>query len=561
MRILTSRKGVSTLMIILLLLVAAIIGGLLTYMWSLANFYYEPSGTNLAITEVDFPVGHSQSFNVTVFNPSSSASGTNITEIFFTVEGDNSTYDISNTFPERLPIPLDRATSKTITCSRNWGDFAGKNITVHVNAEDASGATRSVETTFVKLDVQTSFNITESVRVFTVTATDNRDSAINLTIASVLLDGSPVDGYSIELPRLLAINETITFQCYANWEGDARPEVTVQTFEGYRGSLAYFVSSAMSFAVTDITFNKANSNEINVTVSNGNSSSTLVDIANITIAYGNSTDVIDGTGGNPHPPNTLPYRLNVNTTVTFVCNWNWTNQSLRDIDITATAYALQGFVSDNRTVKTPSQLVAEITDVRFDIDDTSQFFLNLTNAPTSLYSLNVTSISLNQTQTTANSSIIPIGNETMFTCGINWSSYVGSFAIFKANVTYNVNVTSTISNGLTIPYFKIRGVVFSNFPTANPYANVTVYTSAFSTLNANITRISIQTQNGTISFDGTVAQPKFGTQGYNITIGNETTFTCPVDWAPYFGQNVTVIVQSADGFQATTDVQVSSTPP
>ena len=48
--------------------------------------------------------------------------------------------------------------------------------------------------------------------------------------------------------------------------------------------------------------------QINVTLLNSPDSATLVNIANITIAYGNTTDVINGTLSNP----ALPYPLDVN---------------------------------------------------------------------------------------------------------------------------------------------------------------------------------------------------------------------------------------------------------
>lgn len=59
-------------------------------------------------------------------------------------------------------------------------------------------------------------------------------------------------------------------------------------------------------------------------LSNSANSVTPVDIANVTITYGNITDVINGTLSNPP----LPYRLDINNSVTPNCVWNWTDEAI-----------------------------------------------------------------------------------------------------------------------------------------------------------------------------------------------------------------------------------------
>jgi len=554
---LTNKKAVSTFMLLILMSCSAVFGALTSYLWVMANFYFEPENTvDLVITDVDFPVDHADYFYVTVMNPTHSSSNTSITEIYFTVAENTTYHSVTNTYPEELPIPLQRGTSKTIKCSANWGDFAGKTITVHVSAINASGAVCSVTTDFVRLELQTYFNATESIKHFNVTVKNDERSRINLTLTKVYFYSEVIGNMSIELPKVIHTNETIQFQCFYDWTGRGTPLVQVETLEGYIYKITKEVPSAVLLQVTDVKFNETNPNEVGITLSNSANSETLVDVTDIVLAYNNETDHI-----NVSRP-TLPYRLEINDTVTFNCEWNWTDKSYRDINVTVTAYTKQGFVSYPREFdRTPSEVVAKITDVKFDLDDTEHLLVNVTNMQCSLYDINVTKIEVNQESATMNSSIIAKGEQVPFTCEFNWTKFVGQNVNITAAITYNENMTAT-SHFLWMPYIKIReDVRFSNFTLGNPYVNITMYHSAFSTTTANITQILIETENGTYSIDGTITNPKISPQGYALAIGTEITIVCPWDWNPYLGKDVTVTVQTADGRQVSRTVQVAYSPP
>jgi len=521
----------------------------------MAHYYLElENSVDLAIVDVNFPVDHADYFFVTVMNPSHSPSGTNITEIYLTVEDDENLYNVKNTYPEELPIPLERGTSKNIKCTIDWGNFSGKTITVHVSALNASGASSSFRTEFVKLEVEAYFNATESINYFNVSVKNNVSSAINLTLTEVSIDYEPIEDMSIELPRNISIGETIDFQCFFNWRGYSKPLVKIETLEGYSAEIRKELRSVVVLQVMNVTFNEANpdANEINITFFNSEESAAPVDITNIVLQYDNVTEYnITETLANP----SLPYRLEKNNTTTFKCTWIW--KDYRDKNIVITAYTKQGFVSTPITVKTPPEVVAKITDVKFDLDDTEQFFVNVTNMPCSLYEINVTKIEFNQNSTVTDSSIIVIDGQSSFTCGFNWTGFLGKNVTITVNILYNVSETSSIPYNLTLPYIKIRAVAFSNFEHGNPYVNITIYNSVFSTTNATITRMFIETENGTLPIDGTLTNPKISPQGYELTIGTEITIVCPWDWSPYVGKDVTVIVETADGLKATKMLTVS----
>ncbi|MDI6691576.1 MAG: hypothetical protein QME50_06935, partial [Candidatus Bathyarchaeota archaeon] len=331
---LINKKAVSTLILIILLLCSAILGALVSYLWVMANYYMEPENTvDLVITEVDFPVNHADYFYVTVMNPTHSISETNITEIYFTVEGDNTKYSVVDTFPE-LPIPLEKGTTKTIKCNKNWGDFAGKTITVHASATNASGATYSFKTEFVKLHVNAYFNATESIKYFNVTVKNDAQSKINLTLNEVDLDYQSITNMSIELPMVVPINDTVEFRCYYDWQGHPKPRVIVKTLEGYIFEIEKEISSTVILVVTNVTFSETNATELKVTLWNSPDSGTLVDVLNITL----TDDKGNETGMGIFDP---PVRIDKNETVTLDCVWNWTEY--RDRDVVINAYTKQGF--------------------------------------------------------------------------------------------------------------------------------------------------------------------------------------------------------------------------
>ena len=152
--------------------------------------------------------------------------------------------------------------------------------------------------------------------------------------------------------------------------------------------------------------------------------------------------------------------------------------------------------------------------------------------------------------------MLAASGQAAFVCEFNWSSFVGQNANITTHVTYDDG-----NNSLLLPfranvtYFEISSVSFSDFSLGNPYMNVTVSNSQFSKTNANITQIFIQTENGTQTIDGTISYPQISPQ-YPLAAGTEQTITCPWNWSPYAGQDVTVIVQTADGFQASITLKV-----
>jgi len=551
LRIQKEVRAVTTLLAVLLIIASAIVGGFISYMFAVSPFFAVPNHVSLDITGASFPVNHPDYFDITVLNPSFSPSGTNITSIYLKIDGETGLFNVTDTVPG-LPTPLDPGASTAIRCYWDWGSYAGRSIAVNVLPQNGTGVAFTVQTDFVKLDADTYFNATESVTQFNVTVTNELNSVLNLTINNVVIDYTPVSNLSIALPMVLDNGQTVKFTCFFDWQGYVQPLVEVDTVEGYKAQVQKNVSSVIDVEVAGVTFNETNSSQVSVTLSNSANSVTPVDIANITITYSNVTDVINGALSNPP----LPYRLNETSSVTLNCAWNWTDESYRNLSFNVTAYTNQGFVSQPRTFITPAEVAARVDQAEFDLGDTGHFTVNMTNLPYSLQTINVTGIDFNQNPTSTTSELVAAGGQAVLVCAFNWSSFVGQDATITVHIAYGVNDSLLVPYKMTLPYFRVLNVSFSYSSLGNPYMNVTVSNSEFSTTNATITQIYIRTENGTLPVDGTISSPKISPSGYPLVAGTEIPVVCPWDWTPYVGKDVTVIVQTADGFQSSTTLKV-----
>jgi hypothetical protein len=352
---------------------------------------------------------------------------------------------------------------------------------------------------------------------------------------------SVVENLTIKVPAVIPANQSITFTCFTNWQGLVEPVITVETLEGYTAQIQEAIPS-VDLQVTQVTFNETNTNETDITLSNMPDSTASVIVANITLAYGNNTVpfVISGNLSSP----SLPMAIDVNQTVVFACAWNWTDISYRDVNVTVTANTEEGFVSASAAATTPLGVAVNIDNVVFDLDNTGLFLVNMTNMPYSLNTINVTEVDLNQNQTATSATLIAPGVQSTLTCVLNWSSFIGQNVTVTAYVMYGLN-ESLLTYNLTVPYLEITNASFIDLSPGSPYLNVTIYNSEFSQINETVTQMNVMAENGTMSISWQSANDS----GQQISIGSVVGMLFPWKWEPYVGQNVTITIQTADGYQ------------
>jgi hypothetical protein len=530
----------------------------------MANYYVEPNTVQLAITDLNFPVDHADYFNVTIMNPSHSASATNITQIYVTVLGNATLFPVTGTLPEDLPIFINRGTVQTIDCLYNWSDFAGEQITVHVAADNAVGAQKTIETRLVRLNLQTFFNASISSKQFNITVQNDAYSAINLTLRRVTIDLESVEdlrtiNYTLmTLPINLAIGEVVPIVCSYDWENKANPAIRVETDEGYYADKTANATAQVSWFVTQAMVSETNPEEMNVTVFNSADSSTYLDIAAIILTLSNGTKyTINGTLTDPQftPSYDKPYyRLEPNSTVTFKhCIWNWRNST--DTDVTVDVYNLQEFQSASRPVSMLPSIIFGIGLLDFNITHTGYFTINITNLPSSTGEVGIDKIMVNDETTSFVNQTIPVGEERRFNCTFDWANLRGHTVTIFANTSGGMEAYASI----TLPSVDLslsETAAFNSITEGIPYVNITMFNTAFSTQNVTISNITFAVANSTFTIDGTLTIPQIAPNGTLLIIDSNVTIICLWNWNAYHGEALTITVQTEEGFEASQTFQI-----
>jgi hypothetical protein len=553
------------------MLCAAVLGAFISYMWVMASFYNVPTNRKLLVLEnVDFSVTNFTYFNVTILNPSNSASDANITAFRVSVEGKNQTYEVTATeYPQPLSYVLRRGTRQTFKCIQNWSNFTGEAVKIEPIAEGFSTITDPHTAPNVRLNLTPVFNSTESVEYFNLLV-NSGDSTANLTITEMRIFSEQLNVTpSLGEGYLFLPNRTQLFRCDRNWDNLRGQNVTItlKTKEGYEASYETEKLLGAFLFINEIKFDYADTTYFNVTVSNAEDSTDriILDKVNMTLPD-NSTITLPT---NPQLDLPIPISILPNTSQSIMCRWSW--DTYRSQNITVIVYTKQGLSPANMTETTPSDLMWNITDVGFDLDDSNHFSVNITNMPNSRRNVNVTMIQLNSQNVTSMTppyAVVTNGTQATFSCTFNWTTLKGANITVTALTTDRLN----ISESLTIPAVKLEilgdrfvygdidtiyGQVFNITIPPNmsiprpPFVNVTILNSVNSIRNVTITKITIETNYTTYEIDNTLTSPRLGQSGYLLTIGTNASIICIWDYVDRLNlARVKVTVYTAEGFQA-----------
>lgn len=558
MHIMKETKAISTLLLILLLLCSAIIGGVISYLWVISSYYNMPeNSTALIIENANFSLTDFSYFNLTVLNPSNSASDINITAFRLTVTGTNQTYNVTTTeYPGSLPYVLQKGVRQTFKCIDDWSSIAGETVRFDALPDNVSTVSNAYTLPTVALSVLPVFDPSQTVNYFNLTM-ENGAGSPNLTISEIDVSGASLSNVTPSLPYSLPNNESVTFVCNQNWEnlGGTKVTITVRTSEGYDTSYTTDLLPSATLAVSDVKVDFSDTTYFNLTISNSASSTTDPTLTSVNLTRGNETSTLftipslNITGGIPVAPN---------SSLTLKCFWNW-NQ-IRDENITINVYTKQNFTVPTQALITPPQTIWNVTDVKFDLDDLNHFLVNVTNTPCSLNSITIAEIQLNGTDTTLDhpSAVLTNGTQIMLNCTINWANFTGQ----NANVTVFTADGANISTTLVIPstQLKILGdaPTYGDFydPTLNitaPYLNVTISNSANSNFPVTISKIVLQAGNITQDLAPDILYPKVTSKIYTVNTNQTVTFVCYSDYTQYITPTITTIiltVYTAENIQA-----------
>jgi hypothetical protein len=557
-------KAISKLLFVLLLLIALIVGAILSYLWvvgyyvSLYQVY--PEGVTVNITDYAFDHQNTSYFNVTIQCPTSYASKetADITGITVSTE-DGVHHDVNSTDPS-LPFKFQhKGESQTFKCLWNWANYTGETIKIIAFLANGSGPTFEAKTPLVDLRItDVGFNSTISVTRFNMTVQNSPSSVTYVNITEISIDSEPIppENLSIHIPYPLNPDESASFRCMWNWINYQNTSVTVavRTLQGYMNSTTVVTPLPVTLEITKVDFNPANTTCFNVTVRNGEGSPTYVNVTKITATMENGTvQEINGTKVSPQIKPS-PYPLNPNTTETFNCPWNWTRYWGKNVTITV--HTLQNFTVQYAGA-TPSPI--NITAVVFDPVSTDEFNMTVNNSKFYFANITITDITLtveNETFTINGTEVKPfplpyqlIPNSSItFVCPWNWTGYQGNNVtiIVRSLENYATHFTKVTSKRVIL---AITGVLFDPINTTG--FNFTVWNSNSSVENATISNVTITLENGTIT-------PNVLSASQTVSRNSSVTFRCQWDWTNYRGENITITVYAEEGYETST---VYTTPP
>jgi hypothetical protein len=556
-------KAVSTLAIVLLMIVSAIIGGLLSYMFTIAFFIKIPEKTTVTITDVYFDKGNARSFIISLLNPSYSPTNATVIRIALSLKEESQLYDVVSTEPSiENGIVIQKGETLNITCreahrdSANvpWGklagEFAGENITVHVFSPDSTAANIEASVPFVKLQIiDPDFNSKVSLSRFNITVGNHVDSEVNLTISELMVGGigSMKDDISPTLPTVIANGTYVHFNCNGSWRNLMETTLTVSTEEGYVFSQEFELPKVYT-TIQNVIFNEDDIQHFNVSVFNSAESANYVNVTKIAGTLENGTTI---------KRNYASVGIARNSTGTFTFDWNW--KEYREKRINVTAFLLQDFETDTFTVTTPPPVIFTVLNEKevFDLKDKTHFNITLQNHPSSIEAVNITKIVVKETGDVINStkanpelpSIDPIqpGQSITFYCNItDWTDYAGKNLTLIIHAVNETSEKYTFEFTLILPMAKlnITRVIHTEIAETK-YLNITIENLNYSVWNLTISKVIITLPNQPESLE-----QQFPENLIILKPNESAVLLCVCSWeAEHLGENITVTVVTKEGIE------------
>jgi len=546
-------KAISKLLIILLLLMATIIGAILSYLWVM-GYYVSleqvfPEDITVNITDYAFDYQNTSFFNVTIQCPTSykSKEPANITQITVSTE-DGNLHDRIDTDP---PLPYKfqhKGEKETFKCVWNWANYTGETLRIIAFVADGSGPTFEVETPLVKLGItDIRFNSTISVTHFNMTVQNSASSVTHVNITEITVATETLTSENIEpsLPRRLDPGPPVTLKCSWNWTNYQNTSVTVavHTLQGYMNHTTKVTPLPVTLEITKVDFSPTNTTYSNITVRNNGVSPTYLNVTRIAVIMDEQTvrewTVENGTEVDPH----IPYTLNKSSSETFVCPWNWTEH--RDKKVTVTVYTLQGFTAQYSQV-TPAPIILEITEINFNPLNTASFNVTVKNSEFSIADANITEITViledeaSEKINVTDPTLPKVLNRTqsiLFNCTWSWADYSGK------NVTIVVQTQEGYSanSSLLLKALTITDVLFN--PLDMDHFIVTVQNPTWLSFNITTMNVTVEGMASSNITDYVVPSlPRMLTPDTNLT------FMCEWNWAGDQGKNVTITIVTLEGY-------------
>lgn len=560
MRLIRNTRGLGSLSLLLLMLASAVIGGLLSYLW--VTGYYEfldiEVGPALSITDAFFSTQDSYRFNVTVLHPTHSniTGSAHIRQISVSTLLDGLVHNVTTVVPP-LDTPLPKGESQNFKCTWNWANYTGETVRIDVSVSEESGGSREFQTPIVDLRIaEVDFNSTISVAHFNVTVENSvaSETYVNVTEVAVVANGIKQNiTDTTPTPWTLEPGDTQNFSCGWNWLNYRNTNVTVavRTLQGYMDYSIQTTPFLPTLDVAEILFNAANTSYFIANVTSTSVSPTRINITGVSVAVGNLTvqswTVENGTQVEP----ALPYMLNSNASVTFMCPWSWTNY--RDASVTVVFGTLQGFTAQ-RTEVTPPLTTLEFTSVSFDPMNIDHFGMTVKNSEFSPMQSSITIMGIRVTidgdvVADVTSSVTPSlpltlawNESSSLNCTWSWGTHAGEEATV---VVFASGGYSFHSDPVTLVALETTDVAFNSLDKGHFLLTVKNPESLLSSVDIDAVTITVEGPSPLVT-DVVPSLP------FMLPSDTEVTLMCSWDWSGIqSGLDVVITVGTSQGYEAT----------
>jgi len=563
-----NEKAVSTLILIILLIISAVLGGLISYLFTIAYFTEIPKGTTATITGIYLDKENATAFKIEVLNPSYSPANATITKIAVNLKQETRLYDVLETEPSIVNgIAIPKGKTLNITCSKlridefnmTWGEFAakyaGEPFVAHVFSSDTPAANMEATLPLVKLHItDTDFDSTYSFRKFNITVSNDADSVINLTMNEIMVAGVELEGTSPELPQSIENGTSAQFAINGSWHGLRSTSLAFSTKEGYKFSKDLNLSEVYT-TIQDVIVNENYTDHFNVTVFNLAESANYVNVTKIVCTLENGTTI--ERNYDPQIP------IEPNSTHPFMIDESW--REYRGKKISITAYLLQDFETQPFEKTTPQSIILKILNEKeaFQLIDDEHCNITLQNHQSSLKVINITKIvstepgGLTETinDTTKPWPYGPIEPNQMVSFYCNITKWTRHVLFHPENLTLTVYALTNdtleefafqFTFNLLGAELNITEIIHTEVsPYGTKYLNIIVENPYYSKWNLTISKVTILLPNQTEPLERIFAKNQTV-----VNIDSSAILFVEFDWQAYMGESITITVDTNEGIEA-----------
>jgi hypothetical protein len=332
-------NAISKILFVLIILLALIVGSIFSYLLA-AGYYINlgdtvPENTTISVTGVSLDPQNTETFSVTVLNPTYSPISAKITEIHVATE-DNTIHKVLAINPQ-LPTDLKKGQEETFNCDWNWGEHTNEILTVIIKIEDGSGAVYEVATAAATLEISSPVFATADTQHFNVTIRNPEASGADLNVTKITVTMENGTEFNVReitpsIPQLIQAGTSSRFTCTWDWTTyrGMNATITAYTSQGYAFDITQTTPNPAQLTITDARFATADTSCFNITVTNSENSIASANLATVELLFNDGTTQEVSV----QPPPALPYDLPIGESVTLKCLFDWSDRQKETLAIT-----------------------------------------------------------------------------------------------------------------------------------------------------------------------------------------------------------------------------------